>query len=99
MNLKEEFNNLTNLIKNEKNIEIKQKLTLRQIEILENVQEEFILKAKQKGYSLESYNVLAIIQDQYKSMKYLAEQANLSTEKYELELDKISVKLFGLSIK
>ena len=99
MNLKEEFNNLTNLIKNEKNIEIKQKLTLRQIEILENVQEEIILKAKQKGYSLESYNVLAIIQDQYKSMKYLAEQANLSTEKYELELDKISVKLFGLSIK
>ena len=99
MNLKEEFNNLTNQIKNEKNIKIKQKLTLKQIEILKNVQEEFILKAKQKGYSLESYNVLAIIQDQYKSMKYLAEQVNLSTEKYEQELDKISVKLFGHSIK
>ena len=95
MNKSVAFKDLQELIKKEKNLKIKQELTLKQINILKEVQEEFLIKAKNSGYSLDSYNVLTIMQEQFKAMRTLAEQVNIPTIEYDNKIKEINLKIFG----
>lgn len=95
MNQNTTFKDLEELIKKEKSFKIKQELTLKQINILKEVQKEFIIRAQNSGYSLENYNVLTIMREQYEGMKFLAEQVNLPIIEYDNKIEEINRKIFG----
>ena len=95
MNQNTTFKDWEELIKKEKSFKIKQELTLKQINILKEVQKEFIIRAQNSGYSLENYNVLTIMREQYEGMKFLAEQVNLPIIEYDNKIEEINRKIFG----
>lgn len=92
------FNKLEEQYKTETSLQKKQEIVKEQIKILQNVQKQFIEQVKQKGLSLDSYNVLEMIMNQYKGMKQLAEKVGLSTEIYDIKIEQIKCKIFGRKV-
>ena len=94
-NLKKRFDELTLLMNSESSINKKQNLAKEQIKILKKIQEKFLHIAQEKGYSLNSYNVLDIKLQQYKLMRQIAEINKLPIEEYEKLIIKTKQEIFG----
>ena len=62
----EKFNQLEELFKKEESLQKKQEIAREQINILKTVQEQFIILAQDKGYSLDSYDILEKLLEQSK---------------------------------
>lgn len=93
--LKIKFDELSLKINSETNQIQKQKFAQEQIEILKQIQQNFLIEAEKRGYALTSYNVLDIKLQQYKLMKQIAITNNLQFEEYENLIQKTEKEIFG----
>lgn len=93
--LKIKFDELSLKISSETNQIQKQKFAKEQIEILKQIQQNFLIEAEKRGYTLVSYNVLDIKLQQYKLMKQIAIANNLPFEDYENLIKKTEKEIFG----
>lgn len=69
------------------------------IKILKDIQLKFLSKTEERGYSLDSYNVLKIKLEQFKAMRQIAMEANISTNEFDKEIDLIMKTLWGENYK
>lgn len=92
------FNKLEEQYKTETSLQKKQEFVKEQIKILQNVQKQFIEQVKQKDLSLDSYNVLEMIMNQYKGMKQLSEKVGFNTDIYDKNIEQIKYKMFGRKV-
>ena len=67
----------------------------KQIEILEQSHDEFVLRAQAEGYDLRNPNVAEIELEQYSAMKALAARIGLPVEKYDETIKQIQIRVLG----
>lgn len=67
----------------------------KQIEILQESHDEFILQAKSQGYEMNNPKVGEIEVRQYSAMKQLAQKIGLPVEKYDKMIYDVQVRIFG----
>ena len=67
----------------------------KQIEILQESHDEFILQAKSQGYEMNNPKVGEIEVRQYSAMKQLAQKIGLPVEKYAKMIYDVQVRIFG----
>ena len=94
-----EFEKLEYLLKLERDVKKRQEYAKSMIKILKDIQLQFLSKAEERGYSLDSYNVLKIKLEQFKAMRQIAMEANISTNEFDKEIDLIMKTLWGENYK
>lgn len=94
-----EFEKLEYLLKLERDVKKRQEYAKSMIKILKDVQLQFLSKAEERGYSLDSYNVLEIKLEQFKAMRQIAMEANISTNEFDKEIDLIMKTLWSENYK
>lgn len=94
----EKFDKLEEQFKLEKSQVNRQSIAKEQIAILKKVQMQLVEEAKKRGVSLNSYNFLEAMMEQYKGMKQIAERAGLETHQYDEIINKIKYKMFGKNV-
>jgi hypothetical protein len=91
-----DFNYLQQQIENaEKNGQPVEKYVMRQIDLLKETHDEFLTRAHEEGYRLESLQVDEIEIRQYSSMKALAEGIGLPVEEYDELIRAVRVRILG----
>ena len=94
-----EFEKLEYLLKLERDVKKRQEYAKSMIKILKDIQLQFLSKAEERGYSLDSYNVLEIKLEQFKAMCQIAMEVNISTNEFDKEIDLIMKTLCGENYK
>ena len=67
----------------------------KQIEILEQSHDEFVLRAKAEGFDLSSLSVAEIELQQYSAMKALATKIGAPVDKYDDVMKQIQIRVLG----
>ena len=67
----------------------------KQIEILEQSHDEFVLKAQAEGYDLANPSVAEIELQQYSAMKALAKKIGAPVDKYDEVMKQIQIRVLG----
>ena len=67
----------------------------KQIDILKNLHEDFVIQVQNHGYSLVDVSVVEIEIEQFLKMKELAQSINLPTEEYDNLIQEARIRIFG----
>lgn len=70
------------------------KYILREIEILQNAIDIFVVQARQR-YNLDEFDIAEIEIRQYATMRQLAQKIGLSVDEYDAKIKAIKIRLFG----
>jgi len=70
------------------------KYILREIEILQNAIDIFVVQARQRD-NLDEFDIAEIEIRQYATMRQLAQKIGLSVDEYDAKIKAIKIRLFG----
>ena len=96
MSYYEDFNILSLQIEKAKENDMPIKpYVLRQINVLQDLHDDFVTRAQDQGYSLADVSVAEIEIEQFVKMKELAQSVNLPTDEYDKLIKDARIRVFG----